>query len=424
MTSRPLLVLASIGAASCTPSSVEPTRTLDPRNAAAEPASSKNASTRDVAEVTKSPWPPGEIDERSATLSASCGAVDGVLVRIAGRLARERAEVASLEVRDPTKASVDLRERARGHGVPDPDRVVMLLREAGEPHVRPRLLSTSGRGWVDDDAVRSQLVALKRPTTRCGVGVARTPQGKELLVGVVVDALADLEPLPIRARTGEWLTWVARVHVSTSNAKLVVLGPRGVPRTVPTSNEPSGLVRARFALEQAGAFTVQLVGDVAGGPQPLLEARVFADTPPRFEEGPAPGEDASASDDRDDADALARMTTALRATESLPALDRDAALDALARTHAEKMRASATIAHDVGDGDLRARFEAEGLAAKVIGENVARSRSVALAHRALHASPSHRMNLLRPDYTQIGVAVVRDAAGNVYACEVFASRLR
>jgi uncharacterized protein YkwD len=362
---------------------------------------------REQADVTRSPWPAVEIDPRSAALSASCGLVDGVLARVAARLADERA---------------------KGHGAPDADRVVGLLRENGEPHVRPRLLLTSGRGLLDDEVVRTQLDAMKRPTTRCGVGVARTDQGKELLVGIAVDALADLDALPIRARTGEWLTWNARLRVPASNAKLVVLGPRGVPRTVPTSiDTASGLVRARFALDRPGAFTVQLVGDVASGPQPLLEARVFADVAPSFEEEPAPGEEAGTAPGRaaaDDIEVLARMTAALRTAESLPAFERSAPLDALARAHAEKMRANGGIAHDVGDGDLQTRFEAEGLAAKVIGENVARSRSVALVHRALHASPSHRMNLLRADYTHIGLGVVRDDAGTVYACEVFASQLR
>ena len=70
------------------------------------------------------------------------------------------------------------------------------------------------------------------------------------------------------------------------------------------------------------------------------------------------------------------------------------------------------------------RFESAGLAAKLVGENVARARSVAFAHRALHASPSHRMNLLRAEHTHAGFGVVRDDNGNVYACEVFAGGLR
>jgi len=294
--------------------------------------------------------------------------------------------------------------------------------------VRPRVLAASGRGVVDDEAVRARLVASRRPITRCGVAFARPAvggDGNELLVVVAVDALADLEPLPARARTGQWLSFDAGLHVPASSAKLVVLGPRGLPRTVPTTiDRTTGRVRARFALDRPGPFTVQLVADLAGGPQPLLEARVFADVEPTADDSPppAPGEGAASGDD--DALTLARMTAALRASESLSPLVRDERLDMLALAHAERMREARTIAHDLGDGDLALRFESAGLAAKAVGENVARARSVTLAHRALHASPSHRMNLLHAEHTHAGFAVVTDDSGQVYACEVFASGLR
>jgi uncharacterized protein YkwD len=342
-------------------------------------------------------------------LTAACGEADGALARVAAQL-------------------VD--ERARGLGAPDPDRVVSVLRAQGEPHVRPRISSAKIRKTVDDDALRAQLEPAKRPGTRCGVAFARPDpgtgkEGDELFVAVAVDALADLDALPTRARTGEWLTFASTLHVPATNAKLVVLGPRGLPRTVPTSiDRSSGKVRARFALDRPGAFTVQLVAELAAGLQPLLEARVFADVEPTHYDAstPVPGEEIA--DGADPATRLGRMTTALRTSESLPALTRDERLDALARAHAEKMRGARTVAHDLGDGDLGLRFESAGLAAKVVGENVARARSIVLAHRALHASPSHRMTLLRADYTHMGVAVVPDDSGDVFVCEVFAAGLR
>jgi uncharacterized protein YkwD len=60
---------------------------------------------------------------------------------------------------------------------------------------------------------------------------------------------------------------------------------------------------------------------------------------------------------------------------------------------------------------------AAGVAATNVGENVARAASVALAHRALWHSPSHRANLLRRDFDRIGVGVIRDAQGTVWVAE-------
>ncbi|MBX3206010.1 MAG: CAP domain-containing protein [Labilithrix sp.] len=406
-----------------------PREPLGPPTSATASAQPPPARRSSWVDATRSPWPHTPADERVAALTSACGVADGALARVATRL---------------------VAERARGLGAPDPDRVVSMLRREGEPHLRPRIVSSSSRGPHDDDAIRANLEAARRPGTRCGVALARPEiasgkEGNELFVAVAVDALADLEALPTRARTGEWLTFSAVLRVPAASAKLVVLGPRGLPRTVPTSldrapsspraptTEASGsasppggaTVRARFALDQPGAFTVQLVAELASGPAPLLEARVFADVDPPPDDdtsAPAPGEDVGGGDD--DVAALARMTAALRASESLPALRRDERLDALARAHAEQMRRARAVVHDLGDGDLAVRFESAGLAAKVVGENVARARSVRLAHRALHASPSHRRNLLSADYTHVGLGVVTDDAGDVYACEVFAGALR
>jgi hypothetical protein len=87
----------------------------------------------------------------------------------------------------------------------------------------------------------------------------------------------------------------------------MVLGPSGAPRPLLTTVDRS-TVRARFAPERAGEFTVQVIADLAAGPRPVLEASVFADVEPSDEPSgqPAPGEDAAAGA-RDDSEALARM---------------------------------------------------------------------------------------------------------------------
>lgn len=365
---------------------------------------------------TASPRPEDVADPRERALTEACGRADAALHDVARAIANQRA---------------------RGDGVPDPDVTLQRLRAAGEPHVAPRLFVASGRGALVDDALRAHFddargSATARPNDalasrgqpRCGVAIAPVPHGGELAVAVRVEALADLAPLPTRARAGEWLTFSAAVHVPVTAAKLVVLGPHGMPRTVPTTVDPrTNTVTARFALESPGSFTVQLVGTLEDGPRPLLEARVFADTQPpaSFDEEAAPGEEADAARDLPPDDALARMIGALRSAEGQKPLARDAELDALARAHAERMREARAVAHDLGDGDVRARFEEAGGQGRAIGENVARATSVARVHRALFASASHRMNLLRADYTHLGIGVA-EGDGMLYACEVFVAK--
>jgi uncharacterized protein YkwD len=414
---RRVLVMVTVAVASaCTatpviaPASPSPAGALDLASAAAPAPALAPAPA--WSPITQSPWAAeAERDPREASLTSACGGADGALARVAHQLAELRA---------------------RGLGAPDAETLVAKLRAAGEPYVRPRVVVASGHAPIDDTKLRTELgrKSLSSAPVRCGVGIASTPHGGEVIVALRVDALADLAALPTRARTGEWLSFEGRLHIGARSAKLVVLGPHGVPRSVPTSlDAASGIARARFALDQPGAFTVQLVGDLAEGPRPLLEAKVFADvapTPPG-EEPPAPGEEAAppGADPVDDAVVLARMVAALRTYEGSPALAHDDKLAALAKAHAERMRDGRSVAHDLGDGDFRDRFEAEGtLDAHAVGENVAHAPTVALAHRALHASPSHRINLLRVDYTHMGVGVARAEDGSVYVCETFAATSR
>lgn len=353
-----------------------------------------------ASEVTRSPWP---AEDEAGDLATACGIPDAALARVAAYLAEQRA---------------------RGLGAPNPDTVVAAMRAFGEPHVRPRVVTSSGKRTDGDGAMREKLSALKKTSTRCGIAAKDTPHGGEIFVAVAVEPLADLAPLPTRARTGQWLALDAKLHVSVTGAKLVVTGPRGAPRILPaTVDSARGTARARFTLDRPGAFTVQLVGDTERGPQPLLEARIFTDVEPDdATDEAAPGEDVPVA--ADDATTIATMVNALRASESMGAFARDERLDAVARRHAQEMMRKGETAHDVGSGDLTSRLDEAGIATSRAGENVAHAANVTLAHRALHASPSHRANLLDANYTHFGVAAATAEDGSVFVCQVFAKHPR
>ncbi len=344
----------------------------------------------------------GELDQE---LLARCGTPEEGLMSVARRV---------------------VAAKAAGQPTPDVDGLVLAMRAAGEPHVWPRAWVVSAEAF-ERDATKKRLDLWRQSfgdggERRCGLARIAVPGG-QVMAAIAVDALADMSPLPVKARTGQWLELDARMRVPATSAKVVLVGPGGAPRTVPTSFQ-DGRVRARFALDRPGAFDVQVLADVAAGPRPVLEARVYADVePPRTApKTSAPGEDAAAG--LTGAPALAAMIDAVRRERSLPALTRDARLDALALAHARRMREVRTVAHDVGDGDPGQRVQNAGLSAKEAGENVAHSESVRLAHRSLWQSPSHRANLERVQFTHMGVAVVDDPDGTVWVCEIFATNLR
>jgi hypothetical protein len=317
-----------------------------------------------------------------------------------------------------------LARKLAGEPLPELGGIEQAQKAAGEPHPWARAWAahaaslSAGPTLEKLDAWVGAPVALRR----CGVASGVSADGSRTLVVVAVEALADLAPLPTRARTGQWLTVEAHLRAPVVAASVVVLDAGGGTRIVPSWREGSTL-RARFAPERPGELALQVLADVTGGPRPVLEATVFVDVDPpaAMDEQPAPGE--ATPEGPDDA-RLTRMLDGARASVGLPPLARDARLDAIARSHAARMAATHDLAHDAGDGDPLERLRAAGLEPRDTGENVAHASSVDLAHRALWASPSHRMNLLGRAFDRVGVGVARDERGQAWVVETFAGGLR
>jgi uncharacterized protein YkwD len=353
------------------------------------------------------PVPEGRLTDREAELQRTCGVSELGLRRVAERLVeRKIKELPYLDL----------------------DGLTFAQRVNGDPHVWPRAWIVSGRA-LDHESTVKKLAAWRTTfrdigERRCGVASGYAPDGTQVVAAIALDAVADLvTPIPVKTHPGTWLTVEAKLLVPATGAHVVLVGPGGETRTVPTSFD-SGVVRARFTPDRPGGFTVQIVADVATGPRPVAEAQLFADVEPPvvMPNLAAPGETAAAGI-TDERDALFRMIAALRSEQRLPAVTRDARLDAIAAAHAQRMKDAHTVGHDVGDGDPATRLQRAGLTAREAGENVAHAQSVQLAHRALWASPSHRQNLQRSNYDRVGIAVLDDPDGSVWACEVFAQDL-
>jgi uncharacterized protein YkwD len=315
--------------------------------------------------------------------------------------------------------------RLRGEPMPGAEALAFAQRSSGEPHPWARAWAAAGR-TLPAEATLAMLDAwLAEDRTpdlrRCAVASAETADGTRALAVVAVDALADLTALPVRARTGQWLTVRAKVRVPADGATVTVLGPSGVPRRIPAWFEGAGELRARFVLDRPGAFDVQVLASTVAGPRPVLEASVFADVEPpsRAPADATPRVTPESTATEDPADALAEALASARADAGEPPLLRDPRLDALALAHAMRMRDARDLAHDAGDGEPDERLRAAGIAAAATGENVAHGRSAGDLHESLWSSPSHRANILQRRYDRVGVAAVRDDRGELWGVEFF-----
>ena len=341
-------------------------------------------------------------DKSVEAFQSMCGTADAALVATAERNSKRQLE---------------------GSDIYGADELAFTLRAAGDPHVWPRAFSIAGsnleedylkkklKGWMDGWATLG--------TKRCGLSKTKKADGTGVFSVIAVDALADMTSLPTTARVSQWITLEGKMLVPATAVKVVLLGPRGLPKSV-TASLTNGKIKSTFSVDQPGQWLVQVLATVSTGPRPVLEGLVFAGTTPptKFTRASVPGEDAG-KEIKDDGEAVFKMLNAARTAEGAKALTRDSALDKLAKAHSDEMAKAKMVGHDVGGGDPAARIKAAGIKAKVAGENVASAGSTQNAHRALWMSPSHRSNMLSDEFTKVGIAAVKDAEGRVWVTQLF-----
>lgn len=100
-----------------------------------------------------------------------------------------------------------------------------------------------------------------------------------------------------------------------------------------------------------------------------------------------------------------------RAAAGLSALTLDTRLVPIAREHSEEMFKLRYFGHQSPkSGSPFDRLDAAGIRYARAGENLAYAQSVVVAHRGLMQSEGHRANILRPEFTRIGIGVVSAGA--------------
>ena len=112
-----------------------------------------------------------------------------------------------------------------------------------------------------------------------------------------------------------------------------------------------------------------------------------------------------------DAEAETRMLELLNAERvkaGLKPLLADDKLRDVARQHSQEMFRLGYFAHiSPTDGSPADRLKRAGIAFATAGENLAYAPTVEVAHSGLMASPGHRRNILTPEFTRVGIGVVR-----------------
>jgi uncharacterized protein YkwD len=306
---------------------------------------------------------------------------------------------------------VELGQRLRTWGVHHPNARAWTLKapRIDRQHAIARLQT-----WLASHHDHAQI--------RCGIASVQDSERGEVLAVVTVPVFADLAaPIPSTLPQSRWVTVDAQMKQAASGAKIVVLGPRGAPRTIPTSYDPAtGRIVGRFMADREGRWFVQVLATLRTGPRPVIEKQLRVGEFVKDRKAAVPGE--SAGSGLTDADAMLAKLNAARSSEGLRPLQRDPVLEQLADEHVRAMMTAGVVGHDAGKGTPPARVADAGISSSEVGENVSRAASPTLAHRALWDSPSHRANTLHPRYERVGVAARRDARGLLWVAQVFVGR--
>ncbi|MGW0824500.1 CAP domain-containing protein [Streptomyces sp. NPDC002845] len=115
------------------------------------------------------------------------------------------------------------------------------------------------------------------------------------------------------------------------------------------------------------------------------------------------------------------LTNAERAGAGLPPLAADPYLTTAAQAHSADMVARAFYSHTSPDGsEPWHRAAAAGSTRRTIGENIAcGQRSPAEVVRGWMDSPGHRANILKPDFTHIGIGFAGGGSAGTYWTQLF-----
>lgn len=239
-----------------------------------------------------------------------------------------------------------------------------------------------------------------------------------------LDETADAPLICGRARSGDRVVLVAAVRAGTLTVNgqrtlhaeviedfrdpyLVVRDAKGSTRRIAVEGEGFGST-VSLPLEWSRPLFVQLVATGPNGPRPIAERWV----------GKMPEREPT----RVGSQSPEAWLTQLRRSAGARSLRPNRLLSREATSHAQSVCDSGKVGHEVDPwGDPEARLLKRGIEARVVGEAVARAETMRDALHAIEDSPSHRMTVTDPRFTDAGYGKAKDDKGRTCAVVLLAS---
>ena len=142
---------------------------------------------------------------------------------------------------------------------------------------------------------------------------------------------------------------------------------------------------------------------------------------PSATQTPAPGDDYTTQSVSAQEQKMVNLLNQDRKNNGRTALTLDPELCRIARIKSADMRDNRYFAHESPTyGRVGQMLKHFGYRFSAAGENIAHHANVDKAQAAFMSSQGHRANILSATWTKVGVGIVQDANGYIYATQIFA----
>lgn len=292
-------------------------------------------------------------------------------------------------------AAWTLAEASRGRN-PDATNTEYVARRSGFAGVIYAVGAYRERG---DESWKVLLDALGENLTINRFGVVADDQGRRAIA--LGSMQADLSPIPRHVKPGGVVMLRGRVSASFREAHVFLTSQDGSTRRLPGQETTFDTV---VELDEPGRYKLELMGDGPTGPVVVANLPIYVGVaeppvePTQEPQGPLDAEVAARE--------LFDLLNQARLKAHLNPLQKDENLRRIALAHSMDMKNHHFFGHvSPATGTPTDRLEKTGTVVSKYGENVARGPSAKAAHALLMDSPGHRANMLRPDFTHVGIGV-------------------
>jgi uncharacterized protein YkwD len=163
-----------------------------------------------------------------------------------------------------------------------------------------------------------------------------------------------------------------------------------------------------FVLAEPGSYRLEVMGNGPHGPVIAVNLPLYVGVPePVARAGSGKVVDPDEAEPR-----LLELLNQARAKAGSPAVRADDELRDIARAHSEDMVDHHFFAHvSPSTGAPEERAQRAKVLVSAFGENIGLGATPEEIHEGLMSSPGHRMNMLKPEYTHVGIAAETSDSG-------------